>query len=136
MRLLGKVGGKVARWVRAGVKSLKQLNVKERFWQIGFIILQGGGAKGFAALQGMIQGWLAGSQGAALAIASILFVVGCIVKFVPGVSRRMREMGMETLENGLFIVGIVAMGGAILGFIVLIAQAFGGEGVPVESPWR
>ena len=59
----------MARWVRAGVKSLKQLNVKERLWQIGFIILQGG-AKGFAALQGMIQGWLAGSQGTALAIAS------------------------------------------------------------------
>ena len=70
MRLLGKVGGKVAQWVRAGVKSLRQLKDVPMLWQIGFIILQGGGAKGFAALQVMIQGWLAGSQGAALAIAS------------------------------------------------------------------
>ena len=115
----------MARWVRAGVDSLRRLKDMPMIWQ-----------GGFAALQSMIQGWLSGSQGAALAIASILFVVGCIVKFVPGVSRRMREMGMETLENGLFIVGIVAMGGAIFAFVVSIAQAFGGEGAPVESPWR
>lgn len=66
MRFLGKVGGKVARWVRAGVKSLRQLGVGQRLWQMGFVIFQGG----FGALQGMIQGWLAGSRGAALAIAS------------------------------------------------------------------
>ena len=56
MRLFGKV----ARWVRAGVESLRQLKDVPMLWQ-----------GGFAALQGMIQGWLAGSQGAVLAIASI-----------------------------------------------------------------
>ena len=121
MRLLGRLAG----WVGAGLEQLRRLMDAPMLWQ-----------GGFGALQATIEGWLAGSQGAALAIASILFVVGCIVKFVPGVSRRMREMGMETLENGLFIVGIVAMGGAIFGFVVSVAQAFKGEGVDVKSPWR
>jgi len=144
VRLLGKAVGKIARLVRAGVESLKQPSFKYRLWQIGFVVLQaagsaGGGGQGgggFGALASKIQGWLAGSQGAALAIASILFVVGVIVKFVPGVSRRMREMGMETLENALFIVGIVAMSGAIFAFVVTIAQAFGGQEIKVESPWK
>ena len=145
MRLLGKAVGKIARLVRAGVDSLRRLSVGERLWQVWPIALQAAGAaaqaggssgKGFAALQATVEGWLAGSQGAALAIASLLFVVGCIVKFVPGVSRRMREMGMETLENALLIVGLVAMGGAIFAFVVSICQAFGGQKINVESPWR
>jgi len=91
---------------------------------------------GFAALQAMVEGWLSGSQGAGLAIASLLFVVGCIVKFVPAVSRRMRESGMETVENAVFLVGVIAMGGAIFGFVVTTLMAFGGQQVPVQSPWR
>ena len=144
MRLLGKTVGKIARLVRAGVQSLKQPSFKYRLWQIGFIVLQAAaqqneanaGGGGFATLAAEVQKWLAGSQSAALAIASILFVVGVIVKFVPGVSRRMREMGMETLENALFIVGIVAMSGAIFAFVVTISQAFGGQKIEVESPWK
>lgn len=95
-----------------------------------------GGGGGWGALASMVQGWLSGSQEAALAIASLLFVVGCIVRLVPAVSRRMREMGMETLENGLFLVGVVAMGAAIFAFVVSLATSFGGQGVSVESPWK
>lgn len=58
--------GRLARWVRAGVDSLRRLKDMPMIWQ-----------GGFAALQSMIQGWLSGSQGAALAIASLLIINAC-----------------------------------------------------------
>ena len=51
----------------------------QRLWQMGAIILQAAAQTqggGFGVLQATIHGWLAGSQGAALAIASILPIIG------------------------------------------------------------
>jgi len=53
----------LARWVRAGVDSLRRLKDMPMIWQ-----------GGVAALQSMIQGWLGGSQGAALAATSLLII--------------------------------------------------------------
>ena len=90
MRLVGRV----VRWVGASLESLRRLNAAQRLWQMGVIILQaaaqaqGGGAQGFSALQATIQGWLSGSQGAALAIANILPTIGtCCVQAAAGVGR-------------------------------------------------
>ena len=73
---------KAVRWVRAGVNSLRQLKDTPMLWQ-----------GGFAALQGMIQGWLAGSQGVALAIAGILLIVSACCSQVTG------EVGRSLFHN-------------------------------------
>ena len=61
MRLLGSLAG----WVRAGLEQLRRLMDAPMLWQ-----------GGFGALQATIEGWLAGSQGAAPAIASIPPIIG------------------------------------------------------------
>ena len=83
-----KLLGKAVRWVRAGVKSLRQLKDMPMLWQ-----------GGFAALQRMIQGWLAGSQRAALAIAGILPIGGACRSQVTG------EVGRSLFHN-LYSVGM------------------------------
>ena len=83
-----RLPGKAVRWVRAGVKSLRQLKNTPMLWQ-----------GGFAALQRMIQGWLAGSQRAALAIAGILLIVGARCSQVTG------EVGRSLFHN-LYCVGM------------------------------
>jgi len=87
------VFGRIVRLVGAGLERLAGLSGSHILLQV---VLAGGG---FGAVQSMVEGWLAGSQGAALAIASIL------------------------------IVGVVAMGSAIIYLVVSIAQAFSQEGV-------
>lgn len=126
--LLDRLMRRVVGVIVAGLRPLGRLLNGELL-----ALLQAGG---FGALESMVEGWLSGSRGAALAIASVLFIVGVLVKFTPGLSRRMREGGMETLENGLFIVGVVAFSAAIFALVVSIATSFGGQSINVESPWR
>lgn len=66
----------MARWVRAGVDSLRRLKDMPMIWQ-----------GGFATLQAMVEGWLAGSKGAALAIASLLIINACYSQAAAEVGR-------------------------------------------------
>ncbi|MEM3921955.1 MAG: hypothetical protein QXG25_03620 [Nitrososphaerota archaeon] len=83
--LLDRLMRRVVGVIVAGLRPLGRLLNGELL-----ALLQAGG---FGALESMVEGWLSSSRGAALAIASVLFIVGVLVKFTPGLSRRMREGG-------------------------------------------